>query len=220
MKKFTCFVVGLLILSSFTAISLGQKAGVQQQIGGEILSIQKKFLEPSIIKTNINEEKFIELRFDETNGYLRNEDKPLLPLYRETINLAFGTKITDISCEIKNTKTFKLQTKILPTPRDLILDMQDYEPEYIMDETVYNSADEYPNYWFDYFTGGGLDENGEHATFLTIRMFPARYSPITDTIEYAENIDLKVTYEKPVESPFPELATYDLLIIAPSIFSD
>jgi len=220
MKKFTCFVVGLLILSSFTAISLGQKADVQQQTAGKVLSIQKKFLEPSIIRTDVNEEKFIELRFSETNGYLRLEDKPLLPLYRETINLPFGTKITDISCEIGNTETIKLQTKILPTPRDLITDMQNYEPEYIMDETVYNSNDAYPNYWFDYFTGGGLDENGEHATFLTIRMFPARYNPMTDTIEYAENIDLKVTYEEPIESPFPELATYDLVIIAPSIFSD
>ncbi|PNX47751.1 MAG: hypothetical protein BV457_05110, partial [Thermoplasmata archaeon M9B1D] len=129
MKKITCFVVCLLILSSFTAISLGQKADVQQQkqTAGKVLSIQKKFLEPSIIRTYINEEKFIELRFSETNGYLRLEDKPLLPLYRETINLPFGTKITDISCEIGNTETMKLQTKILPTPRDLITDMQNYE---------------------------------------------------------------------------------------------
>ena len=219
-NKVVYFVAGLLILSSFAALGIGKKADVQQQSFEKTSFIQKNFLEPNTIKTQINENEFIELRFSGTNGYLRREGQPLLPIYRETINLPFGTKITDITCEVENIKTIELANKILPAPKNVITDMQNHEPEYIMDETVYNSAEAYPNDWFDYFTGGGLDDNGEHATFLTIRMYPARYSPTTDTLEYAENIDLKVTFKEPDEDPFPTLSTYDLVIIAPNKFKD
>ncbi len=42
---------------------------------------------------------------------------------------------------------------------------------------------------------------------------------MTDTGEYAKNINLKIEYNDPGSDPFPETNTYDLVIIAPPEFT-
>jgi len=46
-----------------------------------------------------------------------------------------------------------------------------------------------------------------------------RYSPLTDTIHYVENTDLKIVYKEPETDPFPENGEYEMVIISPSEFS-
>ena len=209
MKSLSYFVVGLLLLSGFAAIGIGNEADEQL----ETMSIS--FLEPDIIER----ETFVELEIEGANNYIFNGGKPMLPVHTKTLSLPFGVKIKDINCEVQDVETMTLFCKILPAPQPLIKSIKVSSNKPMMDETIYNSEELFPSDWFSYHVGAGLNENMEHTTFLTINAYPVRYSPTTDTIYYAKNLDFTITYDEPDTDPFPTSIGYDLVIIAPSKFS-
>ena len=128
-------------------------------------------------------------------------------------------KLSNIECEAQNIETMVLTKKIYPAPQRIIIDTIVSSSESIIDEEVYNSNELFPENWFSYDVSVGLDNNNEHKTLLTIITYPIRYNPITNTGEYAKNINLKIEYNDPGSDPFPETSTYDLVIIAPSEFT-
>jgi hypothetical protein len=220
MKKTTTisyFVVGLLLISSFAAIGLGKEAGVQKQTQEKILI----FSEPSIVEKNIDGVIYAGLNVESANGCTYSAGEPILPKYATTLSFPFGTKILGVQCVAQGVKSIVISHKILPAPEPMPLlpETQDNVAEYVMDEVIYTSANLYPDDWFNYYTGAGLDSNGEHKTFLTLQAYPARYSPATDTVSYAENLALTITYQAPLTNPFPTIAANDLVIIAPQAFS-
>jgi hypothetical protein len=212
MKNIIYFVVGLLLISSFATISIGKEAGNQYK------TINLKF---SGLEVKDSIDSYIELNFEGAGGRLYNSCQPVLPIYTTTIDLPFGTQITNIECKIGEIQTIVLSNKIVPAPTPVISGIDDTkDAEYIMDETIYNSNEFFPNNWFDYHVGVGRDENKDHKTFLNIRAFPVRYSPGTDTIEYVKNLDLTITYLILENDPFPSNSQYNLVIIAPQKFKN
>jgi hypothetical protein len=146
--------------------------------------------------------------------------QPLLPVYTTTLTFPFATKIVDITCEPNVIKTEVLSDKILPAPQPMLQDGNYHEIEHIMNEEIYNSEDYFPETWFTYHTGGGLDSNSEHKTFLTIRAYPVRYSPAADTIIYTDHFDITITYSEPETNPLPTNSEFDMVIITPSELHD
>lgn len=203
------FVVGLLLISSFAAISIGQKASEQQKI----MSIN--FLEPKVIAG----ETFVELEIEGTNSYIFNPGEPNLPIHVESLTLPFGTTITDIKCDVQEIETMVLSEKIMPAPQQIPKNQIEISYEPILDEAIYNSDDVFPNDWFSYDVGVGLDKNMEHKTILTINSYPVRYNALTNTIYYVKNIDLTIKFNEPTTNPFPTLTEYNMVIIAPLKFS-
>ena len=106
MRKLSFFIVVLLIISSFTAISIGSEAKEQYE------TINIDFVKPIIIE----KEPFLELEIEGTNNYIFKTGLPMLPVYTKTLSLPFGAKILDINYEIEEIKTTKLNNKILPSP--------------------------------------------------------------------------------------------------------
>ncbi len=78
----------------------------------------------------------------------------------------------------------------------------------------------YPDNWFSYNVGVGLDKNNNHVTYLTIRTYPVRYTPNSDTIYYADKVDVTYSYKIPDTNPFPTtfLEEYKLVNITPAKF--
>lgn len=212
MKKLTCFVVGLLFLGSFAAISID--AGENEET-----TINLQFMEPKIGEKIIDGETYIELDVEGASARLYQAGKPALPYYTTTMRLPFGTKITDIQCITSEIETLLIKDKIMPAPKSVPLNVDTDDAEFIMDESIYSSEELFPQNWFDYYTGGGIDTDKQRKTFLTIRVYPVRYSPATDTIYYIDDFDLKITYETPESDPFPENGEYDMVVIAPLMFS-
>ncbi len=213
MKKLSFLVVGLLLFSSFAAISFGVGAD-------ETTTIHIDFSAPGIIEKTIQDEKYIELTVDGANAVLHHKGEPILPIYSKTLELPFGTKIVNVNYKTSNVKTMSLSEKITPTPQPMIYDMEYNKPEYKMNPEIYESSELYPSDWVSYYTGGGLNSEDKHTTFLTIRAYPVRYSPATDTISYVENIDLTISFDKPDRDILPTVDTYDLVIITPSKLYD
>jgi hypothetical protein len=212
LKKIAIFIVGLFITSSFAVVGLGYEASERTE------TFELRFLEPKTTE----KQSFVELEIQGSNNHIFIPGKPMLPTHTKTIILPFGAKKIDVKSDIRKTETVILSEKVLPAPQRIILDdlvNSENTPEPIMDETVYGSQEYFPENWLSYNIGVGLDENNQHKTLLTINTYPIRYSPATNTIEYAKNIDITVSYEEPTSNPFPTSNTYDLVIITPPEFT-
>ena len=209
MKSLSCFVVGLLILSGFAALGVSEEAVADEK------TMNLQFLEPEIVAS----ETYVELNVEGASARLYSAGKPILPMYTTTMSFPFGTKIVDIECETQEVESIALENKIVCAPQPVLKGMEVSTVTYERDKTIYESDNLFPDNWFSYSTGGGLNENNAHRTFLTIRVYPVRYNSAEDTIYYVKDLDLKITYKEPENSPFPEVSEYDLVIIAPSEFS-
>ena len=161
MKILLYFTVGLLLLSVFATLDTS-KGNVEQM---ETINLQ--FLEPIIMKRD----QYVELNVKGANACLHHGDKPILPIYTKTMSLQFGTKIVDIECEIQKVETMVITEKILPAPQLVIQGTVTNAPEYKMNEEIYNSDDFFPENWYNYYTGGGLDENDEQYEIRSFLFF-------------------------------------------------
>ena len=114
MKKITYFVVGLLLISSFTALSIGKEAVKSENIAITFNSYK--------LKQGIFEDQtYFELEIDGANAIANHETKPLLPINTNKITLPFGTKILNIECKTSEIKSQILENKILPAPKKVII---------------------------------------------------------------------------------------------------
>ena len=101
----------------------------------------------------------------------------------------------------------------LPYPKTDHKGFDNYE----LNEEIYSSGNYYPEHWFSYRTGGGLDDGEDHVTYLVIGIYPIRYSPKLDMIQYVNHIELEINYELPSRM-FVKNDEYDILIMAPESF--
>jgi hypothetical protein len=60
----------------------------------------------------------------------------------------------------------------------------------------------------------------DRITHLSIHLFPVRYIPAEGKLLYAEKAEIMVSYDKPGTNILPEISEYELVIIAPSAFSN
>jgi len=224
-KYVSYFVVGLLIFSSFAAIGIGKEAGVLQIVKKNAniqnINLNLDFSAPTVSSIAIDENTYSKLDVSGANNKLFLPGAPVMSFYTTTYELPFGSKILNIECTTSQVHLEAIQYYIMPAPQPVPVsaDQENAVAEYVMDEAIYNSVNLFPDNWFAYNAGGGLNSNGEHKTFLTIRAYPVKYSPAADTIQYVENIDLTVTYQVPLQNPIPAIPTnegFDLVIIAPA----
>jgi hypothetical protein len=136
----------------------------------------------------------------------------------KTFEFPLGTTITSIDFIPQGIKTMTVPNKILPAPQAVTTDTENPQAQYIADESIYSSAQYFPDNWFDYSTGGGLNINMQHTTFLNIRTFPVRYNPATNTVQYIQNAIITVNYKLPAQ-PMIVTSTYQLVIITPKAFA-
>ena len=216
-KIIPILIVGILVLSGLGAVAISEN----KKSGNNVLSktVSISISNPVAMERIVEGKTYIELDVEGADARLYRAGEPILPIYTDTMDFPFGTKIVDITYKTKEIKSKVLSDKIVPAPQPVLQGMDQQISEYETNEAIYNSDNLFPDSWFSYYTGGGLNKNSEHKTFLTIRAYPVRYSPATDTIYYVENLDLTITYEKPETNPFPENGEYDMVIITPSRFS-
>ncbi len=208
MKSIIYLVVGLFLLSSFTTIGIGDASQKQG-------NLRFTFSTPTIIE----KESFVQLRSEGTDSWIFDAGSPMVPRRIETLTLPFGTIVQSVVCSAQGVQTKVLTQKIEPAPQPMILGTDVQVNELQMNQAIYNAEGLFPNDWVSYNVGAGLDDNNRHVTFLTINTYPVRYEPTTNTIYYAEDIDVSVTYKLPSSNPFPANTDYELVIIAPSKFA-
>jgi len=161
--------------------------------------------------------KYAEINLIESDSIIISPGKPILPKSNIIMKFPLGTKIQNVEIILSEVKQLTLLKSIILAPYPYIgLEKIGFIKNNFNND-LNKISDLYPKKWFDYKTGGGL-ENDDPVTFLSIQLYPVRYLPALDKIEYVEKIKIKVEYILP-ENPkiFPEI--HDLLIITPSKYS-
>jgi len=143
----------------------------------------------------------------------RTAGQPILPVATETLTFPLGTRVTDVQVDTGAVATMELPAAPMPAPR-LISRDGDLTSE-VHEGPVYRSSATYPGEWVRWRTNGGL-QDGEHVTFLTLNVYPARYHPADGTVEYIRDVEITVSVE-----PGEGLAagdSYDMVIVSPLTF--
>jgi hypothetical protein len=208
MRGTVFFVIEILLFSSVAAAGLSSGQCTQVQ------SLSFSFHAPTVVDDGSS----VNILIQGAPACVYQPGQPVLPMCTTTIQLPFGSTIRDVTIHVDEINTMTLQKKITPAPYPIIAGSSFTPTAASVDSEAYRSVDFSPTQWFTYSTGGGLNQEGSHVTFFTLRLFPVRYSPGTDTLLYVDSCQITISYEPPTQSPFPSIVTNDLIIICPLQF--
>ena len=206
-------IVGILLLSCVTALGTGRESDLST------IKIHCTCTKPVINHITIGTQPFVELAIDTSFATLHSPGEPVLPRSIETFEVPFGTKITDITCDVQGIHACSLHQKIHPASEPLVYGMET-ESLCVMKKEIYQKDDFYPEEWYKLSTGGGLNSHNNQKTFVTVQTFPVRYNPVENTLVYAEDITVSIKYQEPEQPLLSAKDELDMVIIAPSGFAD
>ena len=164
-----------------------------------------------------NSDQFFKIDLKESTSTFLDPGKPEIPVIKRIFTFPFGTKISNVDVVFSDINEMSLSKKIKPSPEPSIPGVIQFVTQSTMDETIYNSANLYPESWFIYDIGSGLID-GKHKVILNVQVFPVRYSPLENKILYAPEGEIKISYEEPKEPLLTSNDAYDLLIISANQF--
>ncbi len=162
---------------------------------------------------------YLTVTLTEMTSYAIAEGKPVLPRVVKVFDLPFGA--TDVSVHVTTTGVHEqtVAKDIQPGPKALPLDDNaNVETTVTEDAATYASSQPYPASWFEYAVTGGLDNNFNHVTHVSVALYPVRCLPALKTMQIADSMQVTVTYQPP-SHPKTFGTGYDMVIIAPRKFN-
>ncbi len=177
------------------------------------IEINLSFSDPEVVEYN----DYWVVRVNETNHNRMDPGKPVLPVNISIYELIFGSKIVNVEYENSTPEIINLSGLISYCKANYDTIYQE-KSEIPMDYSIYSSFEAYPEDWIEFHTGGGLS-NGEHKTYLVVRVYPVRYFPEENQLQFIRSITVNMTYQEPADQIIKDNDTYDLLIISPSKFT-
>jgi len=205
-----CFVLG-----GLEAVAIQPTSQVSQQSIHKILT-----LSPTNLTITKQGDTYLRVSLSQNDQLLLNPGKPILPKIIQTFELPFGATQINVKVVILEPSEQVLSQQIQPSPGPLPYSETTTIVSYpIKDEQVYQSSAPYPSETCYYNVGVGINNLGQHVTFVTVHWYPIHYMPASNTITVAYTADITVTYTPPSSIPFPQKTTYDLVIITPASFS-
>jgi len=205
MKKILPIViVSVLVLSGLGAVATSEENYKQESLS---ISFSQPFLEI--------ENEFISINVPESNSFIMETGKPLLPTYIHTFTYPFGTKIEDVKCTPLNIKTQTVPNDIVLTPPVALVDQGIVESQ---TKSLLDNRETYPSEWFTYDVSTGLI-NRERRTILEIQINPIKYNLQDKIIEYINEVNVQIDYELSNQNPSSR-DEYELIVIGPDEFSD
>jgi Peptidase family C25 len=208
MKLSVVFVTGFLLLNS--VLMIGMATDHQTLTHRFFLSFEKPILDLN--------GSTVTILMDGAPACRYQPGQPVLPMYTTTLELPFGSRIQDVSLQFDSINTLTLEKRVTTAPYPYIQATTENLPENTVEENTSNPSAFCPLEWFTYSTGAGLNQDSQHVTFFTLRVYPARYQQSTNTLVYLDFCNITITYETMQDTPFPNTATNDLVIICPTQF--
>ncbi len=217
MKK----LLSLCIIFCFVLGGLGAAALHQPKpVDYERLDITMPMIESQLTITE-RDNDYIRVSFDGHDQYHLNPGKPILPKTVETIELPFGVRNIEVHVTPVQTTTQHVEKQIQPSPSPLPLSSFDeYQAPARKDVELYQSNTPYPSQWYSTDVAVGVNDHFEHVTFVNVHLYPVRYTPTENQLTIVEQAEISISYSLPKTNPFFSEPTFDMVIIAPEIFSD
>jgi hypothetical protein len=211
--KIAEILIVVLLLGSATVSGLN--SGLDKKIDGlyehrGIKTVVQSFSPPEII----DDGECVKIEMEEANSHMMIAGKPILPFFSTTFTFPLGTNITGVTCSFSEAKVKELDKKVKTAPEPKI----DAKKKLMEDEEIYGSENPYPTEWYSYRMGGGLDEKGKHVTICSIHIYPIRYYPLKNKLEYVDEVKIEITYEKTKNiKKFDD--EHEFVILAPSEYA-
>jgi hypothetical protein len=223
MKKIIIFSIICLLLLSSNLSAFGTQINTNRskiQLKTNInydekeIEIELNFSDPEVIPYG----NYSVVRVKETDHnrivmFDYDPGKPVLPVNISVFKLEFGSKIIDVDFKYTDPEIINLTGFI--TYGKAAIDGIEYKPLGEMDMSVYKSSEPYPLDWVSHNTGGGLSY-GERTTYFVVRIYPVRYFPMQEQLQFIRNIHVHIIYEEPNEPIIQPQFNVDLLILSPS----
>ena len=171
---------------------------------GTFIQKQFTFSYPEIVEN----EKDVNIYVKEADFNSIHDQWPVLPVNITTFEFEFGTQIINVESKIGEIESISLSKPVAYGSCSTLTGES---------KTIYQSSTPFPKEFVSFHTGGGLS-NGEHKTFLTLRISPVQYAPDLYTAYFVDSINVTVTYKEPHFPILSDINEYDLLIIAPKAF--
>ena len=207
-KHLPLIIIGILLLSSLNtlAITIPDNQQTQQHL---ITSS-----EPLISEKN----DFLTVTIPEATTFTKNPGQPILPIITKTYTYPIGTIFTSISIQPTTIQQQNIDGEIIYAGTPVIRTTPQKPQSTTKDLTIYNSNELYPQQWSSHHIGVGLDRETS-VTYLTIQLYPVRYRPQTNLLEYTIDFNINIQTKEPKKTIQTLEDEYDLVIIAPRIFS-
>ncbi|HEC81924.1 MAG TPA: peptidase C25, partial [Thermoplasmatales archaeon] len=217
-KVMILVLVNVLLLSGVAAGGVTHEAsgnpGVNRMVKTSVVNIP-----PLSLKDLSN--GYVELHMKGVSSYLLKPGYPELPMVVETFELPFGVKNVEVSFTPKDVVEQVVAKKIKPSPPMLPLVFEGNGAlENGENKEVYGSVEVFPSTWYTYRVGCGLNKEMKRVTFVNVHIYPVRYSPGLNELYVMSEANLSISFDKPKTSFFPRNTEYDMVVIAPSVFSD
>ena len=209
MKILAIYVVLILSLSGIITMA-------QPEIFNETYEILKSNYIISEPEINIKED-YISISIEESKTYFTDPGKPQIPKINYEYTFPLGTQIINTEINI-DYNTYQLEKQIIPCEEIKIINQESENNNDIkIDQTIYNSNKLYPEEKYYIQKGAGI-KNNEHVLYYTINILP-QYNPKENTIQIQREINIEINYLPPTNQQI-NLDEYDMVIIAPDIFSE
>lgn len=161
---------------------------------------------------------YISIQLAKSTSPLMKTGEPVIPKITQVYQLPFQSRAIQVSVDFSQPYTQILAKKLRPAPPVVIDGVGTTETQVTPSEAVYQNSEIYPAYSFSYSTSTGL-VGTEHVVFLSVAVYPIRYSPVENLLVISEEFDITVSYEQPTQ-PTVFSDNYDLLMIAPEEFKE
>lgn len=158
---------------------------------------------------------FVLVTFPNQDSFVMNDGKPMLPMTSKQLQFPVGTIIESINVNIE-TDSIHLDHKIFPAPNAQILHPSvNLDNTFTLDTKTYECNNFYPEESFFIKKGVGR-LNEDIVLFITVNI-PARYNPVTDTLNIPTEVEIEVTHSPP-KTDILSADEYDLLLITDESF--
>jgi hypothetical protein len=218
-KSIVLLVALLFIITSTSAIIYAGDTKTQQSNIFDVMTQTKQFLQPQILEDN----DFTTVSIPNVkSSTISMINKPLLPVERMVYEFPLGTVIDDVVVSYSEISSETITKPVQPTP---IPEPYTITPRYertVDIDYTYNGYDftgYFPQSWFDYSIGVGLNSDNKQTVFLTVTIYPVRYSYQENMVQYISDVSVDVIYDD--SNRIQPLANeYDLLIISAPAYLD
>ncbi|MFO7678268.1 MAG: hypothetical protein R6V50_07810, partial [Thermoplasmatota archaeon] len=219
-KTFVMLVALLFIVTSTGAIINAVETKTQQTSVLDVVSHSQYFVQPQIVEHN--DFTTISLR-NVKSSTISMTDRPLLPVERMVYEFPLGTVIDDVIVSYSEITTQYITKPVQPTPiPEPYTITPRYERTVDVDYTFngYDFTGYFPQSWFDYSIGVGLNSENEQTVFLTVSVYPVRYSYQDSLVQYISDVSVDILYDSS-NLIQPMTSSKDFLIIsAPAYLND
>ena len=207
MKK---IIVGILVLSGLGAVAITDDTTYYEKNIEESIVVS----EPIIKETN----QYVTVNLERVTFSLSKAGEPVLPVVTKVFILPFGSKVSHVDVSFSKANEMALSKPVQPGPEPIPKTGTRAPREPVKNVNIYESVELYPSNSFRYSVGAGI-KGDERVIFLKVHCYPVRYSPGLNMLYYSERVEIRVIYDEPmVPISFPD--EYDMVIIAPSMFSE